>query len=127
MPPATIKKPRTTVEAIPQLSTLPERVTALEVKVENIDEKLDFLKEDVKEMHECLDRTREGIMVQLEKMHEASDSQHKELSIKISELEQFKNKGTLYIMLLLAFGAGTGWVSQVNIPILLKYFGLKQK
>ena len=124
MPPATIKKPRTTVEAIPQLSTLPERVTALEVKVENIDEKLDFLKEDVKEMHNCLDRTREGIMVQLEKMHEASNSQHKELAIKISELEQFKNKGTLYIMLLLAFGAGTGWVSQVNIPILLKFLGL---
>ena len=124
MPAATVKKPRTNVETIPQLSTLPERVTALEVKVENIDEKLDFLKEDVKEMHDCLDRTREGIMVQLEKMHEASNDQHKELANKISELEKFKNKGTLYIMLLLAFGAGSGWVSQVNIPILLKFLGL---
>jgi hypothetical protein len=75
-------------------------------------------------MHECLDRTREGIMVQLEKMHEASNDQHKELAVKISELEKFKNKGTLYIMLLLAFGAGSGWVSQVNIPILLKFLGL---
>jgi len=124
MPAATVKKPRTSVEVVPQLSTLPERVTALEVKVENIDEKLDFLKEDVKEMHDCLDRTREGIMVQLEKMHEASNDQHKELANKISELEKFKNKGTLYIMLLLAFGAGSGWVSQVNIPILLKFLGL---
>jgi chromosome segregation ATPase len=124
MPAATVKKPRTNVETIPQLSTLPERVTALEVKVENIDEKLDFLKEDVKEMHDCLDRTREGIMVQLEKMHEASNDQHKELANKISELEKFKNKGTLYIMLLLAFGAGSGWVSQVNIPLLLKFLGL---
>ena len=124
MPAATVKKPRTNVEVVPQLSTLPERVTALEVKVENIDEKLDFLKEDVKEMHDCLDRTREGIMVQLEKMHEASNDQHKELANKISELEKFKNKGTLYIMLLLAFGAGSGWVSQVNIPLLLKFLGL---
>ena len=124
MPASAIKKPRTKVEAIPQLSTLPERVTALEVKVENIDEKLDFLKEDVKEMHDCLDRTRDSIMTQLDKMHEDSNDQHKELASKISELEKFKNKGTLYIMLLLAFGAGTGWVGQLNIPTLLKFFGL---
>lgn len=124
MPAATVKKPRTSVEAVPQLATLPERVTALEVKVENIDEKLDYLKEDVKEMHDCLDRTREGIMVQLDKMHHASNDQHKELATKISELEKFKDKGTLYIMLLLAFGAGTGWVSQIDIPLILKFFGL---
>jgi hypothetical protein len=124
MPAATIKKPRASVEVIPQLVTLPERVTALEVKVENIDEKLDYLKDDVKDMHNCLDRTRDGIMLQLDKMHEASSDQHKELAGKISELEKFKNKGTLYLMLTLAFCAGAGWVGQLDIPIILKFFGL---
>jgi uncharacterized coiled-coil protein SlyX len=122
--PAAIKKPRTSVEAVPQLATLPERVTALEVKVENIDEKLDYLKEDVKEMHDCLDRTRDGIMLQLDKMHQSSSDQHHELAGKISELEKFKNKWTMYTMLLLAFGTGTGWLGHLNIPMILKFFGL---
>jgi uncharacterized coiled-coil DUF342 family protein len=95
---ATLKKPRTSVEAVPQLATLPERVSVVEVEVRNINEKIDDLKADVKEMHDCLDLTRNGIMSQLEKMHEQSCEQHKELAGKVSELEKFKTKWMYLVM-----------------------------
>jgi hypothetical protein len=74
------------------LNTVPERVSVLEIKVENIDNKLDEIKVDVKDMHECLDRTRDGVMEQLEKMQEESTTQHNELAGKIKDLEQFRQK-----------------------------------
>lgn len=36
-----------------------ERIGVVETKVENLSEKLDELKVDVREMHDCLDKTRE--------------------------------------------------------------------
>lgn len=74
------------------LNTVPERVSVLEVKVENIDGKIDELKVDVKDMHDCLDRTRDGVMEKLEKMQEESTDQHNQLAGKIKELEQFRQK-----------------------------------
>lgn len=142
MPAATVKKPRTSVEAVPQLATLPERVGVLETRVENINEKLVDLKADVKEMHDCLDRTGEKLDAKLcemqeeyrtnstrffehaDRLHAEDQEAHKALATKVSELEKFKSKGTLYIMLVLAFCAGTGWVNQDTIPLLLKFFGL---
>jgi chromosome segregation ATPase len=142
MPAATVKKPRTSVEVVPQLATLPERVGVLETRVENINEKLVDLKADVKEMHDCLDRTGEKLDAKLcemqeeyrtnstrffehaDRLHAEDQEAHKALATKVSELEKFKSKGTLYIMLVLAFCAGTGWVNQDTIPLLLKFFGL---
>jgi chromosome segregation ATPase len=142
MPAATVKKPRTRVEVVPQLATLPERVGVLETRVENINEKLVDLKADVKEMHDCLDRTGEKLDAKLcemqeeyrinstrffehaDRLHAEDQEAHKALATKVSELEKFKSKGTLYIMLVLAFCAGTGWVNQDTIPLLLKFFGL---
>ena len=142
MPAATVKKPRTRVEVVPQLATLPERVGVLETRVENINEKLVDLKADVKEMHDCLDRTGEKLDAKLcemqeeyrtnstrffehaDRLHAEDQEAHKALATKVSELEKFKSKGTLYIMLVLAFCAGTGWINQDTIPLLLKFFGL---
>jgi len=139
---ATAKKPRTSIEAVPQLATLPERVIVLETKVDNIEEKLVDLKGDVKEMHDCLDRTRDEVLDELktmqnqyftnsdkffahvDKQHEEQCAQHNELAGKISELEKFKNKWTMYVMILLAFGAGTGWLGHLNVPMILKFVGL---
>jgi uncharacterized coiled-coil protein SlyX len=99
-----------TKEAVAQLATLPERVSVLETKVENINDKLIDLKADVKEMHECLDNTRDLLADKLEKMQEeyrlnsskyfehadklhAEDQEsHSALDKKIKELEAFKNK-----------------------------------
>jgi hypothetical protein len=58
-----------TKEAVAQLATLPERVSVVETKVDNIEEKLGELKEDVKDLHVCLDRTGESLHTALKEMH----------------------------------------------------------
>ena len=141
---ATAKKPRINLEAVPQLAQLPERVSVLETKVENIDEKLIDLKADVKEMHVCLDNTRDLLADKLEKMQEeyransnkyfdhadklhAEDvASHAKLGSRIEELEKIKSKWTMYAMVGMAFIAGTGWLSghTVNLPQLLKFVGI---
>jgi hypothetical protein len=90
------------------LATVPERVSILETKVDNIEEKIDDLKVDVKDMHECLDRTRDSIMDQLKVMHDANITQHGELAGKIKDLEQFKTK---WIYLSAGALAAAGWLS----------------
>jgi hypothetical protein len=57
-------------------------------------------------------------------LHKENTEQHTVLMDKVTELEKFKNKWTMYIMLLLAFGAGTGWLGHLNIPVILKFLGL---
>ena len=113
-----------TKEAQAQIAMLPERVAIVETKVDQIEEKLDDLKADVKEMHDCLDITRDGIMEQLGKMHDASCAQHNELAGKVKEIQTFKNKVSMYLMAVLAFAAGTGWLNSVQFPHLLKFLGL---
>ena len=131
-----------TTEAVAQLAALPERVGVLETKVENINEKLIDLKGDVKEMHDCLDNTRDTVLAQLDKMtdeyrtnaekyyehanhlNELQTAQHDELAGKIGELERVKSKWTMYAMAALAFAAGTGWINAVNFPHILKFLGL---
>jgi chromosome segregation ATPase len=115
-----------TKEAVAQLAALPERVAVVEIKVEAINEKLSDIKADVKEMHDCLDQTRDLLADKLKEMAEASNSQHAELAAKIGDLEKVKNKWQQYVMVLLAFGAGTGWLSghSINVPQLLKFVGL---
>ena len=133
-----------TKEAQAQLALLPERVSVLETKVENINDKLVDLKSDVKEMHDCLDNTRDLLANKLEKMQEeyrtnsgrffehadklhAEDvDSHTKLADRIGELEKIKNKYTTYAMIGMAFIAGTGWLSghSISVPQLIKFFGL---
>jgi len=131
-----------TKEAQAQLAVLPERVSVLETKVENINDKLVEIKADVKEMHDCLDNTRDLLADKLEKMQEeyransgkyfehadklhAEDVEtHGKLSDRIGELEKIKNKYTMYSMAALAFLAGAGWLNSVSFPHILKFLGL---
>jgi len=131
-----------TKEAQAQLVLLPERVAVVEVKVHQIEEKIDDLKADVKDMHDCLDQTRDTVLAQLDKMtdeyrtnaekyyehanhlNEQQSAQHNELADKIGELERVKNKYTTYAMVALAFAAGTGWLNSVSFPHILKFLGL---
>ena len=131
-----------TKEAQAQLAILPERVSILETKVENINEKLIDLKADVKDMHDCLDITRDGIMTQLEKMqdeyransakyfehaeklHAADGVIHDKMDERLNSLEKIKSKYTMYAMVALAFAAGTGWLNSVQFPHILKFLGL---
>jgi uncharacterized coiled-coil protein SlyX len=115
-----------TKEAQAQLALLPERVAVVEIKVEAINEKLTDIKADVKEMHDCLDQTRDLLAEKLKEMSDASNNQHAELAAKIGDLEKVKSKWTMYAMTGMAFIAGTGWLSghSVNISQLLKFFGM---
>jgi len=111
-----------------KLETVPtqERVSVLETKVEVIDEKLDDLKVDVKDMHDCLDRTRDQVNEKLDEMlveyrtnrdrfyahadelHKIQTEQHYELADKIADLEKFRAKWTY---LILGGVAVIGWAS----------------
>ncbi len=112
---------------VAKVQSLPtqERVSVLETKVEVIDEKLDDLKIDVKDMHDCLDRTRDQVNEKLDEMlgeyrsnrdkfyahadelHKIQTAQHHELADKISDLEKFRAKWTY---LVLGGAAVLGWV-----------------
>lgn len=131
-----------TKEIQAQLAVLPERVSVLETQVENISEKLIDLKADVKDLHDCLDQTRELLADKLEKMqeeyrvnsikyfehseklHAADGVIHEKMDNRLDDLEKTKNKYTMYAMVLLAFAAGTGWLNSVQFPHLLKFLGL---
>jgi len=76
------------------MATTVERIGIVETKVGNLNEKMDELKVDVKNMHDCLDRTRDDIKAQLAEMYDASCTQHAELAKKISALEKAKEKWT---------------------------------
>ena len=106
------------------MATVAERVSVVEVQVANLDEKLDDIKVDVKEMHDCLDRTGETISKTLADMRAESSNQHNELAGKIKELEKHKEKLMMYGMVGLAFVAGLGWTGQLNIQTITKFFGV---
>ena len=138
-----------TKEAQSQLATLPERVAVVETKInamidciESIKESQKDIRSDVKDMHDCLDNTREMLADKLEKMqeeyransikyfehseklHAADGVVHDKMDNRLSDLEKTKNKYTMYAMVLLAFAAGTGWLNSVQFPHLLKFLGL---
>jgi chromosome segregation ATPase len=137
---ATLKKPRSEAQA--QLAELPERVGVVETKVESIKEQLTELKSDVKDMHDCLDQTRDRVLAELDKMqdeyranstkyfehadklHAEDVETHSKLGSRIDELEKVKSKWTMYAMVVLAFAAGTGWLNSVSFPHILKFLGL---
>ena len=70
------------------MASIEARIGIVETKVENLGEKLDDLKSDVKEMHDCLDKTRDGIQEKLDKMYEASCDQHVSLGKEVKELKK---------------------------------------
>ena len=125
-----------------QLAELPERVGIVETKVEHLNEKMDDLKIDVKDMHDCLDNTRDTVVAQLhlmtdeyrtnakayyehaDKLNAQQSAQHAELAGKITELEKIKSKGMIYGMAFLAFLAGSGYAGHLNIGAILKFVGL---
>ena len=125
-----------------QLAELPERVGIVETKVESIKEQIVDLKSDVKEMHDCLDNTRDVVLAQLDKMtdeyrtnaekyyehanhlNEQQSAQHQELASKIKELEKLRTKWTMYAMAGMAFLAGAGLLGHNQLPSILKFLGL---
>jgi len=97
------------------MATAAERLGIVETKVINLDEKLDDLKVDVKEMHDCLDNTRDMLADQLKSMADASGKQHAELAKKISDMEKLKDRWTFTVAGVLV---AVGWVSAHGTDII---------
>jgi hypothetical protein len=101
------------------MATTVERIGIVETKVENLNEKMDELKVDVKDMHNCLDNTREGLTEKLEEMYTASCKQHSELAKEISYL---KNQRDKWVWTFAGIVAAGGFVSG-HAETLLKIVG----
>lgn len=122
------------------MASTTERISVVETKVQNLTEKVDDLKVDVKDLHDCLDRTRELLDKKLDEMldeyrdnrdkyYSRLDHMEKEakrahgvLEEKIDSLEKTKTKYTAYGVAALAFFAGAGWVTNDSVHNLIKFF-----
>jgi flagellar capping protein FliD len=101
------------------MAKIEERIGIVETKVENLNEKLDDLKVDVKDMHDCLDKTRNDLTGQLTQMYDASCIQHASLAKEISELKSQRDK---WIWTSAGIIAAIGWVSG-HTEMIAKIFG----
>lgn len=97
------------------MASAAERLGIVETKVVNLDSKMDDLKVDVKEMHDCLDQTRDLLADQLKCMSESSGKQHAELAKKISDMEKLKDRWTFTVAGVLV---AVGWVSAHGTDII---------
>lgn len=105
------------------MAAVAERVGVLETKVQHIDEKLDDLKSDVRELHDCLDRTGDSLAKTLAEMRDEATKQHNELAGKVAAVEKSKDKIMLYGAIAAAFVAGAGWSGAINFPMIVKFLG----
>jgi N-acetylglutamate synthase/N-acetylornithine aminotransferase len=99
------------------MATVAERVSVLETKVDNFDEKFDDIKNDITS-------NQTSLIATLSEMRDASTSQHADMAAKIKDLQQIKDKWIKYSMMALAFAAGAGWIGNPNMAGLLKFVGL---
>jgi chromosome segregation ATPase len=90
------------------MATTVERIGVVETKVENLNEKLDELKIDVKDMHDCLDKTRDGLLEKLDEMYDASCAQHSQLAKELSSLKSERDR---WVWLGAGALAALGWAS----------------
>ena len=101
------------------MAKIEERIGIVETKVENLNEKMDDLKIDVKDMHDCLDKTRNDLTGQLTEMYDASCSQHASLAKEISELKSQRDR---WIWTSAGIIAAIGWVSG-HSEVIIKILG----
>ena len=97
------------------MATTAERLGIVETKVENLNGKMDELKVDLRDVHDCLDRTRDDLTEKLDKMYNASCTQHSALSAEISNLKKEKDKVVWFVGGAIAI---LGWLSGHSDKIL---------
>lgn len=123
------------------MPTQAERLAVVETKVHNIEERVTTLQADVKDLHDCLDRTRDLLDKKLDDMlveyranrdryyqvlednKNEAEVAHADLAKKISNLEKIKMRVTLGAVALIAFTAGTGYLTLEQMAKILVKLG----
>jgi chromosome segregation ATPase len=65
-------------------------IAVLQVQVQNIEEKVGEIKQDLKSVHECLDRNSEEVKHLIKELQESDTKAHASLSQKVSALEKWR-------------------------------------
>jgi chromosome segregation ATPase len=65
-------------------------IAVLQVQVQNIEEKVGEIKQDLKSVHECLDRNSEEMKQMFKELQEADTKAHASLAQKVSALEKWR-------------------------------------
>ena len=93
------------------MATTNERVSVLETKIENIESKVDELKVEIR------DNATE-VKQELDKMYQASCTQHAQLSTELKDLKSFKDKllmgGIILGPILTYIATHVDWVNLLN-------------
>ena len=79
-----------TVNAVKRVEQAETEIAVLQVQFKNLDEKIDDLKSEVKDLHDCLDRNMDETKVILKEFQEANNKSHDELVEKFASLEKIK-------------------------------------
>jgi chromosome segregation ATPase len=79
-----------TINAAKRVEQAETEIAVLQVQFRNLDEKIDDLKGEVKELHDCLDRNMEQTKSILKEFQETNKKSHDELAEKFSSLEKIK-------------------------------------
>ena len=65
-------------------------IAVLQVQVKNIEDKVGEIKEDLKQIHECMDRNAEETRELLKAMRSEDTQAHEKLASKVSALEKWR-------------------------------------
>jgi len=65
-------------------------IAVLQVQVTNIETKINDLKVDLKEVHDCLDKNSEETHRLIKELQESNSDSHKAISDKVSALEKWR-------------------------------------
>lgn len=121
------------------MPTVAERVSVVEVQIVNLDAKITEVKSDIKDMHDCLDNTRDVVTAKLQemqgeyranstkffehadKLHAEDSESHKKLAAKVEEIEKFKTK---WGHIALGAAATLGWAGHIDFGLITKILGM---
>ena len=79
-----------TVNAAKRVEQAETEIAVLQVRINVIDEKVDELKNEVKDLHDCLDRNMDETKLILKEFLESNKKSHDELSEKLNSMEKIK-------------------------------------
>lgn len=65
-------------------------IAVLQVQVSNLDEKVDELKSELKEIHECIEKNNESTLAMLKEFKDSNQESHNSLAEKVSALEKWR-------------------------------------